>query len=434
MKKFLFFFLSAYCCCAQLLAQEEMHFESGCNFLNGRTEGNYTLFEPAKAADKIIDDILGVFSIQPRPFILKAADVENAQATMKGRDRYLLYSNDFLNKTSLDAQTRWAAVGIFAHEIAHHVLLQDFAETDPKKRRSNELAADMWAARVMARMGANREETLAAVKSIQSNDETQFYPTPKARAEGMASAWSDEFDKLSVENKSLIAVKRRPLAIDPASFNRWNIANAKGITAYYDDEKVTLDIAMPQIYFNKKFNLILCSNDPNMPIRTVRGVGADQPYTSSKQIIWNYLADGVTLNNAARSAQLKILVYASDKLPPIKSSPKTIAGWGLMATTGIAGVIYGLVEYREAQNDYTTNYKNTNLETDYDRANKKSLQSQYTMLGGGALALTGSILVVRYLRRKKAALNAICLHSNWEIEPVLIAGLPSFGLACKRTF
>lgn len=105
-----------------------------------------------------------------------------------------------------------------------------------------------------------------------------------------------------------------------------------------------------------------------------------------------------------------------------------------MATTGIAGVIYGLVEYREAQNDYTTNYKNTNLETDYDRANKKSLQSQYTMLGGGALALTGSILVVRYLRRKKAALNAICLHSNWEIEPVLIAGLPSFGLACKRTF
>lgn len=415
-----------------LMAQEELHFDQGCNFLHGRTAGEYTLFEPTKAADKMVDDILAVFAINPRPFILKAADVDNAQATIKGRDRYLLYSNSFLNKSSIDAQTRWAAIGIFAHEIAHHVLLQDFAETDPKKRRVNELAADIWAARIMARMGANLEEALAAVKTIQSADETNFYPTPAARRQGMESAWADEFDKLSVENKIENAGKRRPLSIDPTSFNRWNIVRASAVTAYYDEEKVTIDIALPQIYFNSTFNLILCSNDPNMPVRTVRGIGANQPYTSSKQIIWNYLNDGVTPNNAGRTAQLKVLVYASDNLPSVVLNKKAIAGWSVMSLAGVGTAVYGEIARRQAKNDYEINYTKTRLEEDYQRADKKHERSKYISIGGGFLALTGGFLITRHIRQRKSALEAICMEPQGRFEPTLIAGLP--GIAYKRSF
>ena len=412
----------------KLFCQQEVHFDHGCNFTTGRTAGTYTLFDPSKEAEQMVNDILGVFRIKPRPFTLKKSDVKNAQATTVGTERYVLYSGQFLSKTTTSAQTLWAAKGVFAHEIAHHALLQDLTEKNPKKRRAMELAADMWAARVLARMKATKEEALSAIKTLKLDTDTLYYPTLEARLEGMEAAFDEEYAAIKKDEGVVEAGNKKPFQIDPASYNRWCIVNKGAIASFYNDEKITININISPVYANKKITVLLCSNDPYMPIRTVKGTGAYLPYASTMQITWNFQLDNVTLNNAIRPNQLRVLVYESEKLPPAKGNIGTKVGlWSLgIAGLGIAGYSFKLRS--DAKNHYNTNYKKTLSESDYEMADKKYVNSQYVLAGGAVLATLGTVLIVNKIKRQKEAKKAICFAKpTWKMEPLVAAG-GNFGV------
>jgi tetratricopeptide (TPR) repeat protein len=53
-----------------------------------------------------------------------------------------LYNTTFLENFKRDAQTKWAAYCVLAHEVGHHLNNHDFTETDVKKRKLLELAAE----------------------------------------------------------------------------------------------------------------------------------------------------------------------------------------------------------------------------------------------------------------------------------------------------
>lgn len=426
MKKISTISIAIFCALCRLSAQQEVHFDHGCNFVAGRTSGDYTLFNPSKEADEMVNRILDVFRISPRPFTLKAADVDNAQATVLNKERYLLYSNTFLKGATVDAQTKWAAIGVFAHEIGHHVLLQDLAESDPKKRRGFELAADMWAAKVMARLGANKEEALAAIRTLKLDTDPSFYPSAQARIEGMETAYTEEFDKIKTERNKDKSQARTTLNIDPASFNRWSIVNATSVNASFDDEKVTIDVTIPSIYYNRPVTIQLCSNDPNMPVRTLKGVGDRLVFNSSnntQRIIWNFLMDEVSLNLASRANQLKIFIYSSVDMPPVQGNKglRTVSVISTLAGAGLTGYSFKLRS--DAKADWNANYANTRLKSDYNRADKKYVNSQFLLAGGGALIATGITMFVAEKRKRKQARSAICyLESRWRFEPVLVSG------------
>src|ERR1700747_1558066 len=56
-----------------------------------------------------------------RNFEIRAALVPNAAAVTLGATRYILYNPSFLNEITTTTQDRWAAAGILAHEIGHHL-------------------------------------------------------------------------------------------------------------------------------------------------------------------------------------------------------------------------------------------------------------------------------------------------------------------------
>ena len=436
MKKISTVFIAFLYTLCQLAAQQEVHFDHGCNFVSGRTSGDYTLFNPSTEAEQMVNSILDVFRISPRPFTLKAADVDNAQATVLNKERYLLYSNTFLRSAAADAQTKWAAIGVFAHEIGHHVLLQDLSETDPKKRRGFELAADLWAAKVLARLGANKEEALAAIKTLKLDTDPGFYPSIQARMEGMESAYGEEFDKIKTERNKDKGQARTTLNIDPASYNRWSIVNATSVNASFDDEKVTIDVTIPSMYYNKPVTIQLCSNDPNMPVRTLKGVGDRLIFNAgnnSRRIIWNFLMDEVTLNLASRANQLKVFIYSSADMPSVRGNKGLRTVSVISSLAGIGLTAYSFKLRSDAKADWNANYADTRLQSDYDRADKKHLNSQFLLAGGGVILATGISLFIAEKRKRRQAKAAICYQApRWRFEPVLASGqIPGAGLSLR---
>jgi hypothetical protein len=405
----------------QLFAQKEVHFDNGCNFKAGRTEGTYTLFDPSTEAEQMVDEILGIFRITKRPFTLKKSNVDNAQATMLGQERYLLYSGLFLRAAVTDAQTKWAAKGIFAHEIGHHVLLQDLTNTDPIRRRECELEADAWAASILARMGATREEALASILILKSDIDPKYYPVQSARIEGMESAYDKELTIIEKEKKVLISANKKPFQIDQSSFNRWSIVNKGAISSYYDDTKITFDISISPIYRQKKITVLLCSNDPNISIKKVTGLGTYLPYSSTMTIVWQYEQDNVLLINAITPNQFRVLVYDSEKHPISKISIRNKIGYSTLAITGLGIAAYSFKLKSNALNYYNQKYKATKSEEDYQIADKKYVASQYLLIGGSAIVAFSTALILNKLKIKREAKRAICFAPHqWEIEPAFV--------------
>ncbi|MBK7938574.1 MAG: hypothetical protein IPJ82_16490 [Lewinellaceae bacterium] len=249
-----------------LPAQQELEFTNGCNFASDKTAGKYTLFEPTEEAEKIVDEILNLSGITgDRPFTLQVATVDNAQANERKGVRYLLYSNKFMGDFKVEGKTKWAAYFVFAHEIGHLVRGHNFSETDVKARKKMELEADRFAAVAMARMRASRNDALAAAQNLKAriNIKPEYYPDPAAREEAISIEYDKEWKKILDAEKGKVGGDKIFIAIDPASFNRWNLISSA--SAELTDEKVLVRFKIMPQYNGRTVNVILCSFNPKHP-------------------------------------------------------------------------------------------------------------------------------------------------------------------------
>ena len=127
------------CCCAFLLplslrSQEAMTIQHSCNFAAADTLTQIYTYEASSEAKQIVERIMQV-NVLPQNFVVKSADCNNALATTIGKQRFILYSTAFLENFKKEANTRWAAYCVLAHEIGHHLSNHDLEETDPKVRK-----------------------------------------------------------------------------------------------------------------------------------------------------------------------------------------------------------------------------------------------------------------------------------------------------------
>ncbi len=436
------------CISASLFAQQELQFDNGCNFFSDKTAGTYTLFEATDEASKVVDQILNQSGITSRPFTLQVADVDNAQAAIRQRQRYLLYSNTFIKGFSKDAKTNWAAYCVFAHEIGHHVLGHNLDETDPKIRRQMELSADEFAAVAMARAGATEDDALSGIRLLKPETNPSFYPSVSAREEVMSIAFGKEQDRLIKEAGGKEGGARTYIALDDDSYNRWNIVEKEKVSTEITDEKVVVNFNIPPDYAYRQLNIVLCSTDPAIQIATTTGAGLTTFNTpGAASVTWNYQLDRVPRALASQPGKLRLFVYDLGRLPRTKVGNGSKFGSIGMAVAGAALVGTGFSQrqkavdlnniYKSQLNELDPVYADESRDDLHDRANKKYVESQIIMTGGGLLVAGSIIWWWQSHKKAKEARRAICAAERpgrflWE--PVLASENTVMALGARIKF
>ena len=168
---------------------------AGCAYDDTLAERKVYVFEASGEADRIVAEVVDALGLQ-KNFIVKSANVQNALATVEGGQGYILYSTSFLEKFKADANTRWAAYSVLAHEIGHHLNGHGFAEADPAKRKLMELEADQFSGNVLRALGATLAEAQAGIETFGLQGESALHPGKAARREAIANGWKKKDEQL----------------------------------------------------------------------------------------------------------------------------------------------------------------------------------------------------------------------------------------------
>ncbi len=189
-----------------LFSQESMIIKHSCNFASADTEGELYTYSASKEAIEIVENVMKA-NVLPQNFIIKSADCSNALAATQGKQRYILYSTSFLESFKKDAQTKWAAYCVLAHEIGHHLSNHDLEETNPSVRKRFELEADRFAGGVLYNLGANIEEAQAGINTFSKESASNTHPPKRSRLEAIAVGWKQaEEQKDKIETTPSIEV------------------------------------------------------------------------------------------------------------------------------------------------------------------------------------------------------------------------------------
>jgi hypothetical protein len=122
-------------------------------------------------------------------FDLREADVPNAKAITLGENRYLLFNRAWLRKLG-DGRTDWAATGILAHEVGHH-LLGHVLRKDSPSRYPGEGQADKYSGFIMGKMGATLDQALIAVRSSALEAGSKTHPSRSERVQFVTAGWNE---------------------------------------------------------------------------------------------------------------------------------------------------------------------------------------------------------------------------------------------------
>ncbi|MCY7328693.1 MAG: M48 family metalloprotease [Saprospiraceae bacterium] len=168
--------------------QEAMRIAHSCNFAADDSLAEVYTYAASKEARDIVERIMQM-NVLPQNFIIKSADCNNALATTIGKQRFILYSTAFLENFKKEANTKWAAYCVLAHEIGHHLSNHDLEETNPAIRKRYELEADKFAGGILFRLGATLEEAQAGINTFSLTSDSKTHPPKRARLEALAVVW-----------------------------------------------------------------------------------------------------------------------------------------------------------------------------------------------------------------------------------------------------
>lgn len=190
----------------------------GCAYDGEQNGKDVYLFDASDEANRIVAELVDALGLQQN-FVVKSSSVQNALATTENGQRYILYSTGFLEKFKADAQTRWAAYSVLAHEIGHHLNGHNFLENDSRKRKLLELEADQFSGSVLRMLGATLPEAQAGVETIQLEGESSSHPAKIARREAVANGWKsrDEWLRERGMTTEPVVKQNEPPASNPTT-------------------------------------------------------------------------------------------------------------------------------------------------------------------------------------------------------------------------
>ena len=181
----LFFFISG-----NLFAQKRT---TGCGYIipPKRMISN---FQSVYEAKEILDKMLQTINWQENFRIQEKNGIQNAYATIINNVRWIVYDNNFLEDVDAYTKTKWASISILAHEMGHHYydhVVSSKGSTVPK-----EIEADAFSGYIMAKLGATKEQSIAAIQAIASDKASSTHPGKNDRVNAISSGW----DKAAMPN------------------------------------------------------------------------------------------------------------------------------------------------------------------------------------------------------------------------------------------
>jgi tetratricopeptide (TPR) repeat protein len=238
-------------------AQTRLHITNGCNFYGEETETEYYKYDPSDEAQQIVDELLKGSGISSRAFQLKASNCSNAVATTLNGVRYILYNPDFLRKFKQDADTKWAAYGVLAHEIGHHVNGHKLDEPDPSKRKEYELEADKYAGNLLFILHATIEQAQSCIKNLPFGGDNTSHPPNSARLVAFTTGWTAAYDlSRGVEPKVVEQVPETPSLRDLfAAINVPAVDNEQLAREWFDKGLNVIDSHKKIEYYTKAIEL-----------------------------------------------------------------------------------------------------------------------------------------------------------------------------------
>lgn len=146
---------------------------------------------------KMITKSLGV----DRNFFLINTTSPNVYASTLQDRKYVFFNYKLFENIKESRKSYWTAMGIFTHQIVHHILEHDFSKVE--KRLSNELEADQLTGYILAKLNANIIDVQSMFNnvSVYQENNSQFYPNTKSRIEAIKFGW--EYGKDINKNNQL---------------------------------------------------------------------------------------------------------------------------------------------------------------------------------------------------------------------------------------
>jgi tetratricopeptide (TPR) repeat protein len=240
-----------------LKAQKPLNIRNGCNYYGAETEKDYYQFEPNSEARLIINELLSGSGLSGSSFQLKESNCSNALATTVNGVRYILYNPDFLRKFKQDAATKWAAYGVLAHEMGHHLNGHNLSEETPSVRKQFELEADKFAGNLLFHLHATIDEAQSGIKTIPLEGETYTHPSKTARLVATTNGWTAAYD---------LSRGVQPKAIEPPVDNEklakeWFDKGFKETNHYKEIEYFSKAIELKPNYKAAFFNRAIAKSD-----------------------------------------------------------------------------------------------------------------------------------------------------------------------------
>lgn len=119
-----------------------------------------------------------------------SGNVPNAMAAIWGHTRVIVYSPQFLQqlRTAAAGNALWAVRFVLAHELGHHLEGHTVGSTPDQWQA--EYQADAWASRILKRVGATENETLAAMRALPV-PASQSHPGTDERVANIRAAYRE---------------------------------------------------------------------------------------------------------------------------------------------------------------------------------------------------------------------------------------------------
>jgi hypothetical protein len=162
--------------------------EGTCNFFpDSNIDGDIYTFSNNQQAVSIVDAIVKASGLRQN-FQIMQASVPNAAAVIRDGQRYILYSQIFIDDINRNTATEWASKTILAHEVGHH--LNGHTLSGRGSQPPTELEADYYAGYVIGRLGGPMEGALAPFK-MMGEAGSATHPPRAARLEAVAGGWHE---------------------------------------------------------------------------------------------------------------------------------------------------------------------------------------------------------------------------------------------------
>ena len=145
------------------------------------------IFPPGYQAEQMLNQIMEVVGLEPN-FELKEARVDNIEASIQHRKRYILYNPSFINWINEVTKDRWAAMALLAHEVGHHLNGHTIRRTGSTPIL--ELEADEFAGFVLYKLGATLSQSQEVMKFIAKPKESATHPGRMSRMQAIENGWN----------------------------------------------------------------------------------------------------------------------------------------------------------------------------------------------------------------------------------------------------